>query len=268
MGLWLPELEQHGELDVKRLSEHTRTQLQTISEATIDRILKPTCDGATLVGLSGTRPGPLLRNSIQVRKAGDEHEKAPGFVEVDLVLYCGANLQGEFVHNSSVENDQNSSVVDSTAAERNYEAQLLLRGEWSPVTDVMQFARASAKDTVHAMMTGVSVRHLRTSTGYPFVASHVRGNGLADLLEHLLPFEARTGRLLVIPAANPKWSAVFDSGIVGESGAAAWLSVGGLECVSVRDTPQRRDYSNRSGSYGCRSITQFMPTAEGDYRTS
>ena len=102
MGLWLPKLGQHSELDVKRLSEHTRTQLQTESGATIDRILKPTRDGATLVGLSGTRSGPLLRHSIQVRKAGDEHEKAPAFVEADLVLHCGATLQGEFINHALI----------------------------------------------------------------------------------------------------------------------------------------------------------------------
>jgi hypothetical protein len=98
MGIWLPKLELHGELDQKRLNDQTRAQLLKVSGATIDRMLKPTRDGGQLVGLSGTRPGPLLRNSIQVRKAGDEHEQAPGFVEADLVLHCGATLQGEFAH--------------------------------------------------------------------------------------------------------------------------------------------------------------------------
>jgi len=53
MGIWVPKLEQHGELDTKRLSDHTRAQLLTVSGATIDRILKPTRDGGKLVGLSG-----------------------------------------------------------------------------------------------------------------------------------------------------------------------------------------------------------------------
>ena len=102
MGIWLPKLEKHHELDEKRLTEHTRAQLLAVSGATIDRMLKPTRDGGRLVGLSGTKPGPLLRNSIQVRRAGDEHEHAPGFVEADLVLHCGATLQGEFVHSLTV----------------------------------------------------------------------------------------------------------------------------------------------------------------------
>jgi hypothetical protein len=102
MGIWLPKLEHYGELDKARLSDHTRAQLLKISRATIDRVLKPTRHGVRLLGLSGTKPGPLLRNSIQVRKAGDEHERAPGFVEADLVLHCGGSLKGEFVHSLTV----------------------------------------------------------------------------------------------------------------------------------------------------------------------
>ena len=102
MPIWLPKLEQHHELDKARLNDHTRAQLLVVSGATIDRLLKPIRDGAQLVGLSGTKPGPLLRNSIQVRKAGDEHEQAPGFVEADLVLHCGPTLAGEFVHSLTV----------------------------------------------------------------------------------------------------------------------------------------------------------------------
>jgi hypothetical protein len=44
----------------------------------------------------------LLRNSIQVRNAGDEHENVPGFMEADLVLHRGPRLVGEFVHSSTV----------------------------------------------------------------------------------------------------------------------------------------------------------------------
>ena len=102
MPIWLPKLVKHHELDEQRLNDHSRAQLLAVSGATIDRLLKPTRDGAQLIGLSGTKPGLLLRNSIQVRKAGDEHEQAPGFVEADLVLHCGPTLQGEFVHSLTV----------------------------------------------------------------------------------------------------------------------------------------------------------------------
>ena len=42
------------------------------------------------------RPGTLLRNSITIRKAGDEVETEPGFFEVDTVAHCGPTLVGEF----------------------------------------------------------------------------------------------------------------------------------------------------------------------------
>lgn len=96
MDLWLPKLEAFGELDTKRLTPAVRVQLLQVSGATIDRLLKPTKDAARPKGLSATRAGPLLRNSITVRKAGDEHEQAPGFIEADLVVHCGPTLAGEF----------------------------------------------------------------------------------------------------------------------------------------------------------------------------
>lgn len=39
------------------------------------------------MGVGGNRWIPLLRNSIQVRRAGDEHEQAPRFVEADLMSW-------------------------------------------------------------------------------------------------------------------------------------------------------------------------------------
>ena len=96
MDLWLPKLEAFGELDAKRLTPAVRAQLLMVSGATIDRLLKPTKDAAKPKGLSATKAGPLLRNSITVRKAGDEHEQSPGFIEADMVVHCGPTLAGEF----------------------------------------------------------------------------------------------------------------------------------------------------------------------------
>lgn len=96
MGLWLPKLQAFGELDAKRLTAAVKAQLLTISGATIDRLLKPSKDADRPKGLSATKAGPLLRNSITVRKAGDEHEQAPGFIEADMVVHCGPTLAGEF----------------------------------------------------------------------------------------------------------------------------------------------------------------------------
>lgn len=104
MGIWLPKLIENGEFgaDTHRLTDHTRAQLLTVSGATIDRLLKPTRDGMRLTGISGTKAGPLLRTSITVRKAGDEHEQVPGFCEIDLVLHCGPTLKGEFCRTLTV----------------------------------------------------------------------------------------------------------------------------------------------------------------------
>ena len=96
MDLWLPKLQTFGELDAKRLTPAVRAQLLQVSGATIDRLLRPTKDADRPKGLSATKAGPLLRNSITVRKAGDEHEQAPGFIEADMVVHCGPTLAGEF----------------------------------------------------------------------------------------------------------------------------------------------------------------------------
>src|SRR5660397_26712 len=48
MGLWLPKLIEHGELDTARLNDHTQAQLLAVSGATIDRLLKPTRDAMRL----------------------------------------------------------------------------------------------------------------------------------------------------------------------------------------------------------------------------
>src|SRR5660397_163287 len=118
MGLWLPKLIEHGELDTARLNDHTQAQLLAVSGATIDRLLKPTRDAMRLTGLSGTKPGPLLRTSITVRKAGDEHERVPGFVEIDLVLHCGASLQGEFARTMTVTDVHTGWTGEHRAAQR------------------------------------------------------------------------------------------------------------------------------------------------------
>lgn len=47
-------------------------------------------------GNTTTTPGTKLRNSISIRKAGDEVEAEPGFFEVDTVAHCGPSLKGEF----------------------------------------------------------------------------------------------------------------------------------------------------------------------------
>nr|WP_246220871.1 DDE-type integrase/transposase/recombinase [Phytoactinopolyspora mesophila] len=67
-----------------------------MSAATIDRYLKPAKASDQIKGVATTKPSPLLRSSIKIRKAGDEVEAEPGFFEGDTVAHCGPTLKGEF----------------------------------------------------------------------------------------------------------------------------------------------------------------------------
>lgn len=75
---WLDAMETEGSLvsGQDRYSAEVRAELESMSAATIDRYLAPTRATDPLRGKSATRPGSLLRNSIQIRKAGDEVEAA------------------------------------------------------------------------------------------------------------------------------------------------------------------------------------------------
>ncbi|MEJ1090055.1 transposase family protein [Microbacterium sp. Mu-80] len=94
----LDALERHGELvpGKDRYSPVVRAELLAMSPATIDRYLAPAKETDPLRGIAATRPSPLLRSSITVRKAGDEVENVPGFFEGDTVAHCGPTLKGEF----------------------------------------------------------------------------------------------------------------------------------------------------------------------------
>lgn len=98
MGLLLSQLEDHGELvdGKRRYSALVRAELLAMSPATIDRYLAPARAKDTIRGKTTTKPSPLLRSSITIRKAGDEVEAEPGFFEGDTVAHCGPTLAGEF----------------------------------------------------------------------------------------------------------------------------------------------------------------------------
>jgi hypothetical protein len=95
---WITSLEAHGELVLGQdgWTEEVRKELLGMSAATVDRYLKAERERLCLKGISTTKPGVLLRNSIKIRKAGDEAPAEPGFFEVDTVAHCGPTLKGEF----------------------------------------------------------------------------------------------------------------------------------------------------------------------------
>lgn len=98
MRTQLDALERHGELvhGKGRYSPAVREELLSMSAASIDRYLAPVKAKDQVKGVATTKPSPLLRSSIKIRKAGDEVEAEPGFFEGDTVAHCGPTLKGEF----------------------------------------------------------------------------------------------------------------------------------------------------------------------------
>lgn len=119
MPALLDALERHGELvpGKARYSVSVRAELEAMSPATIDRYLAPARAKDPLRGISTTKPSPLLRSSITIRKAGDEVEDTPGFFEGDTVAHCGPTLRGEFCRTVNLTDIQTGWV--STRSTRN-----------------------------------------------------------------------------------------------------------------------------------------------------
>lgn len=92
LPLWLP----HYETSFHPLSADTLARLGSISAATIDRLLTPIRAKAGRRGLSGTKPGTLLKKHIPIQ-AGVWDVTQPGFIEADTVAHCGDSLAGDFV---------------------------------------------------------------------------------------------------------------------------------------------------------------------------
>src|SRR5450759_4885904 len=88
-----------GELDVE---DATAAKLCAMSAATIDRRLAGERKRLELRGRSGTKPGSLLKSQISIRTWADWDEKAPGFVEIDLVGHEGGDPRGEFAQTLTV----------------------------------------------------------------------------------------------------------------------------------------------------------------------
>lgn len=88
-------LEKHDEI---KLNKTIRAKVLAVSAATIDRILNATKRQYRLKGRSTTRPGSLLKQSIQVRTFADWDDARPGFFEVDLVAFCGDSVRDDFVN--------------------------------------------------------------------------------------------------------------------------------------------------------------------------
>jgi hypothetical protein len=91
LSLWLP----HYQRRYGKLLPSQRKLTDQVSAATLDRLLAPMRSNH-LRGLSGTKPGSLLRQQIPIQgEVWDEHRA--GFLEADSVAHCGSSLAGSFV---------------------------------------------------------------------------------------------------------------------------------------------------------------------------
>lgn len=126
MRVWLDSLETHEELVIGRAgySPKIRDELLGMSASTIDRYLKEARQSLELRGISSTKPGALLRNSIKIRKAGDEIADEPGFFEMDTVAHCGPSLKGEFARTLTL-TDVNTGWIHLEALRNNARVHML-----------------------------------------------------------------------------------------------------------------------------------------------
>ena len=86
-------MERHGHLVLDAV---VRTRLETISPATIDRILAPV--RAHVAGRRRRRANsPAIRRSVPIRSHADWGDPPPGFMEADLVAHSGPSTSGSFV---------------------------------------------------------------------------------------------------------------------------------------------------------------------------
>lgn len=89
----VPRLRGFKELNI---DDVTAALLLKISPATIDRRLAADRAKLRLRGLSHTKPGSLLKDSIPMRTWAEWNDAVPGFVEIDLVGHEGGNSAGDF----------------------------------------------------------------------------------------------------------------------------------------------------------------------------
>lgn len=96
---FLPEmirvLRRHNEL---RIDSVVETELCSMSQSTIDRLLRPYRKEGGRKSFSTTRPGYLLKSSIPIRTFADWAEEKPGFMELDLVAHCGESTEGFYLY--------------------------------------------------------------------------------------------------------------------------------------------------------------------------
>jgi hypothetical protein len=92
ISLWLPSYEkEHGVLEAL-----VREKVLHIKPRTLDNVLRATLKKHGFRGLSGTKSGTYLKNSIPIKISHNDVAE-PGFFQADTVAHCGGSLEGSFV---------------------------------------------------------------------------------------------------------------------------------------------------------------------------
>jgi hypothetical protein len=80
------------------VTQEIREKLETISPATIDRVLAVERKKLEIKGRSTTRAGTLLKHQIPIRTFFNWDERKPGYFELDTVAHGGESSSGEFCY--------------------------------------------------------------------------------------------------------------------------------------------------------------------------
>jgi hypothetical protein len=118
------------------ITDAIRADLLKISPATIDRKLREEKKRLAVRGISGTKPGSLLRGQVQVRTHYPFNEREPGFFETDTVHNCGDHDSGEY-NLSLTATDVYSGWVELRAL-LNKAHKWVLEG-WTDIADTLPF---------------------------------------------------------------------------------------------------------------------------------
>ena len=146
----------------------------------------------------------------------------------------------------------------SRYSQSDYAKGLLLEGRWLPTTRCVLFVNSDAQATAEILQYGSYGSTVTSKYGSPLVSRKVTGESLDDVLATLLPLTIPIARrYLVVPTANPAWSALFTSGWVGLDALSPmmWFSMSGVESVAVTDNP---------GPAGARKIQMYELTPSGE----
>ena len=93
LKLWLPFYSEEFGITTSEII----SKINTISPATLDRILKSVKVKYRGKGRCTTKPGSLLRKHIPI-KTNQWDETIPGFLEADTVAHCGTSTHGTFTY--------------------------------------------------------------------------------------------------------------------------------------------------------------------------